>query len=421
MATLVEYMILSGVDNRPPMLDKDLKRGDQDKELSAREKLQADYDMKEINIILQVNPQTYLAELSQMKFGLAVLVLKQGDEPIDAVNKMMSFLSTVGRQKCYVVGTLGTRANTSGTRWNYLGQQRIVRENVLLVKAQGNGKVLNWEELEFLADPGIAEGPVLQSDITHNAAYQADDLDAYDFDCDEMSTAKAVLMANLSSYGSNVLFEDTNSSTQQDAMILYVFEQLSEHVTNYNKVNKDNLMANESLSAELKDTKNGIKNDLRKLKGKDIVDNVAQMSNATTMALGMYKLDPIILAPQVKNNKETHEYYLKHIMEQAAILREVVEQAKSRNSLDSASYSLCAYVKLLQELLSCVRDTCPDIHKPSEKLVAVTPINKKNIVRFANTTASSSNLPNVTNRPILSFIGVKPSTSASESFRQYKE
>ncbi|GKC84643.1 hypothetical protein Tco_1140360, partial [Tanacetum coccineum] len=65
-----------------------------------------------------------------------------------------------------------------------------------MVKAQGNGKVLTEEELEFLADSGIAEGPVTHSIITHNAAYQADDLDAYDSDCDEISIAKAVLMAN---------------------------------------------------------------------------------------------------------------------------------------------------------------------------------------------------------------------------------
>ncbi|GKE19826.1 hypothetical protein Tco_1431338 [Tanacetum coccineum] len=123
-----------------------------------------------------------------------------------------------------------------------------------------------------------------------------------------------------------------------------------------------------------------IKNDLRKLKGKDIVDNAAQMSNAATIAPEMYKLDPVILAPKVKNNREAHEYYLKHTMEQAVILREVVEQAKSQNPLDSASYSACMYVKLIQELLGYVRDTCPDIHKPSEKLVAVTPINKKKIV-----------------------------------------
>ncbi|GKB06612.1 hypothetical protein Tco_0834845 [Tanacetum coccineum] len=123
-----------------------------------------------------------------------------------------------------------------------------------------------------------------------------------------------------------------------------------------------------------------LKKDLRKFKGKDIVDNAAQVSNATTIAPGMYKLDPITLAPKDKNNRETHIYYLKHTIEQAAILREIVEQAKSLNPLDSASYSACKYVKLIQELLGHVKDTCPDIHKPSEKLVAITPINKKKTV-----------------------------------------
>ncbi|GJS60063.1 integrase, catalytic region, zinc finger, CCHC-type containing protein [Tanacetum coccineum] len=38
---------------------------------------------------------------------------------------------------------------------------------------------------------------VLLTVITHNAAYQAEDLDAYDSDCDELNTAKVALMANL--------------------------------------------------------------------------------------------------------------------------------------------------------------------------------------------------------------------------------
>ncbi|GKB46424.1 hypothetical protein Tco_0897177 [Tanacetum coccineum] len=36
----------------------------------------------------------------------------------------------------------------------------------------------------------IPEGLVTQTVITHNATYQPDDLDAYDYDCDEISTAK---------------------------------------------------------------------------------------------------------------------------------------------------------------------------------------------------------------------------------------
>ncbi|GJX86442.1 hypothetical protein Tco_0337216 [Tanacetum coccineum] len=52
--TLVEYMILSGADNRQPILDKDLtKKYD---ELSATEKIQSDCDIKATNIILQGLP-----------------------------------------------------------------------------------------------------------------------------------------------------------------------------------------------------------------------------------------------------------------------------------------------------------------------------------------------------------------------------
>ncbi|GJX86572.1 hypothetical protein Tco_0337346, partial [Tanacetum coccineum] len=202
--------------------------------------------------------------------GLAVPVFKQGDDPIDAINKMMSFLSTVvtshfpstnnqlrnssnprqqatihdgrvtvqplqGRQNSYATGTSGTRANTSGTRGNYSGQQRIVK----CFNCQGE-------------------------------AYQEDDLDAYDYDCNEISIAKAVLMANLSSYGPDVLSKyliesqtaavlDTNSSAQQDALILSVFEQLSNQVTNCNKVNNDNIISNETLSAELERYKERVK------------------------------------------------------------------------------------------------------------------------------------------------------------------
>nr|GFB89497.1 hypothetical protein [Tanacetum cinerariifolium] len=61
------------------------------------------------------------------------------------------------------------------------------------------------EELEFLADPGTAESSSNQTVVTNNAAYQANDLDAYDSDCDEINSAKISLMANLSHYGSDNL------------------------------------------------------------------------------------------------------------------------------------------------------------------------------------------------------------------------
>ncbi|GJX86601.1 hypothetical protein Tco_0337375 [Tanacetum coccineum] len=79
------------------------------------------------------------------------------------------------------------------------------KDKVLLVQAQASGQILHEEELAFLANPRIPEGQATQTVITHNSAYQADDLDAYDSDCDELNTAKVALMANLSHYGSNAL------------------------------------------------------------------------------------------------------------------------------------------------------------------------------------------------------------------------
>ncbi|GKD81056.1 hypothetical protein Tco_1347895 [Tanacetum coccineum] len=138
-----------------------------------------------------------------------------------------------------------------------------------------------------------------------------------------------------------------------------------------------------------------LKNDLRKFKGKDIVDNDAQVSNATTIAPGMYKLDPVILAPKVKNNREAHEYYLKHTMEQAAILREVVEQANSQNPLDIASYSACMYVKLVQEWLGVNPSTSASGSKPlgntkNDRIQQTPSSNEKNKVEVQSRKVKSS-------------------------------
>nr|GEX99750.1 hypothetical protein [Tanacetum cinerariifolium] len=67
--------------------------------------------------------------------------------------------------------------------------------------------VLQEEELEFLADPRMTESSSNQNVITTNAACQANDLDAYDSDCNELNSTKIALMANLSHYGSDNLAE----------------------------------------------------------------------------------------------------------------------------------------------------------------------------------------------------------------------
>nr|GEU37326.1 spindle assembly checkpoint component MAD1-like [Tanacetum cinerariifolium] len=135
---------------------------------------------------------------------------------------------------------------------------------------------------------------------------------------------------------------------------------------------------------------------------KTLINVLSHNKNCLMNKLSSYKLHTLILTNllfrlsklRLLGNflREAHEYYLKHTMEQAVILRKVVKQAKSRNPLDSASYSSCI-----------------------EKLVTITPISKKKTIRFANTVTSSGNIPKVTNRPLLSSIGVNPSTSANRS------
>nr|GFC55951.1 hypothetical protein [Tanacetum cinerariifolium] len=118
-----------------------------------------------------------------------------------------------------------------------------------------------------LADPGIAETSSIQYTVTNNAAYQADDMDAYDSDCDELNSAKIALMANLSYYGSDNLAEYMNESQNttvqnssspalQDDIIFSVIEQLKTQVVKCTKINQDNKNAYEILTAELERYKN---------------------------------------------------------------------------------------------------------------------------------------------------------------------
>nr|GFC13500.1 hypothetical protein [Tanacetum cinerariifolium] len=83
----------------------------------------------------------------------------------------------------------------------------------------GRQRVLQEEELDFLADPRMAELSTNQSVVTTNAAYQADDLDAYDSDCDELNSAKVALMANLSHYGLDNLAEVNNQDYMPNHLI----------------------------------------------------------------------------------------------------------------------------------------------------------------------------------------------------------
>ncbi|GJR93774.1 retrovirus-related pol polyprotein from transposon TNT 1-94 [Tanacetum coccineum] len=214
-------------------------------------------------------------------FSFVVPVFSPGDDPIACLNKAMAFLTAVassrfpstnnqlrtssnprnqatiqdgrvltvvqqvqGRQGQNYSGTT-YKGNATSSRGNTTsGQARVVKcyncqgeghmarqctqpkrprnaawykEKAMLAEAQEAGQILDEEQLAFLADPGIPADQV-QTIIPHNAAFQTEDLDTYDSDCDDLSTAQAVLMANISNYGSDIISEVPNSETYLNDM-----------------------------------------------------------------------------------------------------------------------------------------------------------------------------------------------------------
>ncbi|GJW50320.1 retrovirus-related pol polyprotein from transposon TNT 1-94 [Tanacetum coccineum] len=288
-------------------------------------------------------PTQLMTELPFRDIGFAVPVFSPRDDLIACLNKAMAFLTAVaslrfpstnnqlrtssnprnqatiqdgrvtmkqvqGRQGQNYSGTTYNGNATSSRGNTTSGQARVVKcyncqgeghmarqctqpkrprnaawskEKAMLAEAQEAGQILDEEQLAFLADPEILADQV-QTIIPYNAAFQTEDLDTYDSDCDDLSTAQAVLMANISNYGSDVISEVPNSKTylndmdnqsvhalqdfeqslaQHDSIILFVIEQIFEqrinHVNNWEKANKE--LNNESITAKLKRYKEMVK------------------------------------------------------------------------------------------------------------------------------------------------------------------
>nr|GEY86964.1 integrase, catalytic region, zinc finger, CCHC-type, peptidase aspartic, catalytic [Tanacetum cinerariifolium] len=326
-------MILESIENGPLLwltIEKNgMTRPKKYYELSATKAIQADCDssvnhnvynpsssIPQVEYAPSVNQQS---DFSQPDSGLFVLVFQKGDDPIHAINNMMSFLNVVvtsrypltnnqlrnssnprqqatinngrvivqpvqGRHNSLATGT--SRTYTSGANETIQGNIGLFSAITAKEKDTCQNNALNQRGKGMRHDPGIAEAQTTHNVITHNAAYQADDLNAYDSNCDEINSANIALMANLSHYGSDDLakseteitsvsniipysqflsesqhaaVQNLNFPTQQDELILFAIAQIKTQVVNCNKINLDKKNVNETLTVELERYKDQVR------------------------------------------------------------------------------------------------------------------------------------------------------------------
>nr|GEV21307.1 hypothetical protein [Tanacetum cinerariifolium] len=369
MTSLADKAILSGADNRPPMLKKDMydswksrlelymlnrqhgrmilesvengpllwptaeengvTRPKKYSELFATEAIQADCDVKATNIILQGLPPERECKLYDefdkfaykkgeslrdfyLRFSLLLNDMNIYNMKLEKFQVNTKFLNTLPPEWSKFVTDVKIVRDLHTTNVDqlhaYLGQHEYHANEQFI----NNLSSLN---LIGLVVPVFQKGPSGTSGkqrvivcyncngkghmskqctklkrkrdeawfkdkyvITNNAAYQADDLDAYDSNCDELNSAKIALMMNLSHYGFDNLAEVHNqdnvtttmihhdgqvtstseqsnslnhSPALQDDLILSVIEQLKTQIVNCTKINQDNKNVNEILTDEL--------------------------------------------------------------------------------------------------------------------------------------------------------------------------
>ncbi|GKB73693.1 hypothetical protein Tco_0935105 [Tanacetum coccineum] len=213
MTTLADKAILSGANNRPPMLEKDMydswksrmelymmnrqlgrmilesienglliwptieengvTRPRKYSELSAKDAIQADCDVKATNIILQGLPPEVYALVSNHKVA---------KELWERIQLLMQGTSLTKQEREYCRSRYPTTNNQLRNSLNPRQQDTINDGRVTLQPVHGR-------QISFAT--GIEEGQATQTVITHNVVYQADDLDALYYNGEELYTCQS--------------------------------------------------------------------------------------------------------------------------------------------------------------------------------------------------------------------------------------
>ncbi|GJY93727.1 retrovirus-related pol polyprotein from transposon TNT 1-94 [Tanacetum coccineum] len=192
------------------------------------------------------------AEFPQLGSGLSVPIFQQGEDPIDCINKAIAFLSLVALT--FPPSNNQLRTSSSPRNQETIQDGRVTVQQVQGRQTQSFAGTRN-QRIATTSRGNYAAGQA-KITIPQNSVFQTKDLDAYDSDCDDISLAKAVLMANLSSCDSDVLskesqnagIHDTNSFAPNGLLVLSLVEQMTDHVANLDKENQTNKMEHDVIS-----------------------------------------------------------------------------------------------------------------------------------------------------------------------------
>ncbi|GKC00421.1 hypothetical protein Tco_0986557, partial [Tanacetum coccineum] len=207
--------------------------------------------------------------------------------------------------------------------------------------------------------------------------------------------------------GSNIIMYSQYLQESQDAVI-----------QDTNPSTPNNLLSQEKDTVIRK-----LKERIKSLSGKDSVENVKKDIETINIELEHSVAKLLSENENLRKEREHLKSIYKDQFEsiRKTSLKNELRKLKGKNVVSTTVQ--CLNVFFSQELLVYVSQTCRSSPKSSGKLVAVSSINKDKRVRFAKPVTSSNNIHKQTdslktkdsNKPLLTSTRVKPTTSASGS------
>nr|GEW86892.1 hypothetical protein [Tanacetum cinerariifolium] len=270
--------------------------------------------------------------------------------------------------------------------YNYNGTRHIARkctqpkrlqnfeyykDKMLLMQAQENGVALDAEQLLFLAggqgnaiDDDVDEQSVQDLALNVDNVFHTDDCDAFDSDVDEAPTAQTMFMANLLS--TDPIIDEAGLSYDSDILSEYVKDNAVPIVhSNVSSVPTDAYMMiyndmaeNDKIKQHYKELYDSIKithakhiEQVTALSTENvnttaqILDKVNSVSKdhvkPKVLARGKYVIDVEPIVPRLRNNREAHLDYLRHLTESVETIHDIVEEPKVVRPVDRSIVSAC--------------------------------------------------------------------------------